>query len=267
MVLCEQGTAGFRRARDPLTPRNATGRRCCPPTASIMRSTSVSIFARPERVRRIVLTASGGPFRDWSLDRMAPVTRRAGGRASQLVDGREDLGRFRHDDEQGPGTDRGGAAVPGAARPDRDRRPPPVGDPQLGRLHRRIDAGAARPVGHARTDRALTLAWPRPDGDTQWHRSISWRSVAWISTRSIRSAFPAIRLAREALDANGARPAILNAANEIAVAAFLAGRIGFLEIAAIVEDTLEPLRSARSGNAGGGDRGRCAGPARSPARA
>ena len=50
--------------------------------------------------------------------------------------------------------------------------------------------------------------------------------------------FPALRLAREALDAGGARPAILNAANEIAVAAFLAGRIGFLEIAAIVGDVL-----------------------------
>jgi len=51
--------------------------------------------------------------------------------------------------------------------------------------------------------------------------------------------FPALRLAREALEAGGARPAILNAANEIAVAAFLGRRIGFLEIAAIVEDTLD----------------------------
>ena len=39
--------------------------------------------------------------------------------------------------------------------------------------------------------------------------------------------------------AGGARPAILNAANEVAVAAFLDRRIGFLEIAAIVADTLE----------------------------
>jgi 1-deoxy-D-xylulose-5-phosphate reductoisomerase len=51
--------------------------------------------------------------------------------------------------------------------------------------------------------------------------------------------FPALRLAREALKAGGARPAILNAANEIAVAAFLADRIAFLEIAAIVQDTLD----------------------------
>jgi len=51
--------------------------------------------------------------------------------------------------------------------------------------------------------------------------------------------FPCLRLAREALAAGGARPAVLNAANEVAVAAFLARRIGFLEIAAIVSDTLE----------------------------
>lgn len=51
--------------------------------------------------------------------------------------------------------------------------------------------------------------------------------------------FPCLKLAREALEAGGARPAVLNAANEVAVAAFLARRIGFLEIAAIVADTLE----------------------------
>jgi 1-deoxy-D-xylulose-5-phosphate reductoisomerase len=46
--------------------------------------------------------------------------------------------------------------------------------------------------------------------------------------------FPALNLAREALKAGGAKPAILNAANEIAVAAFLESRLGFLDIAALV---------------------------------
>jgi len=50
--------------------------------------------------------------------------------------------------------------------------------------------------------------------------------------------FPATRLAREAIEAGGAAPAILNAANEVAVAAFLAGQIGFTRIAAMVEQTL-----------------------------
>ncbi|MSP42546.1 MAG: 1-deoxy-D-xylulose-5-phosphate reductoisomerase [Alphaproteobacteria bacterium] len=53
------------------------------------------------------------------------------------------------------------------------------------------------------------------------------------------SRFPALRLAREALTAGGSVPAILSAANEMAVAAFLRGAIGFLDIARIVEQTLE----------------------------
>ena len=51
--------------------------------------------------------------------------------------------------------------------------------------------------------------------------------------------FPAFGLAREVLMAGAERSAILNAANEIAVAAFLAGRIGFLDIALIVRKALE----------------------------
>ncbi|WP_150290899.1 1-deoxy-D-xylulose-5-phosphate reductoisomerase [Sphingobium estronivorans] len=50
--------------------------------------------------------------------------------------------------------------------------------------------------------------------------------------------FPALRLTRQAAQQGGAAPAILNAANEVAVAAFLKGAIGFLDIAMIVEDVL-----------------------------
>ena len=47
--------------------------------------------------------------------------------------------------------------------------------------------------------------------------------------------FPALRIARAAGEAGGAMPAVLNAANEVAVAAFLNRHIGFLDISAIVE--------------------------------
>jgi 1-deoxy-D-xylulose-5-phosphate reductoisomerase len=50
--------------------------------------------------------------------------------------------------------------------------------------------------------------------------------------------FPALRLARAAAEQGGVTPAILNAANEVAVAAFLDGRIAFLDIAMIVEEVL-----------------------------
>ena len=51
--------------------------------------------------------------------------------------------------------------------------------------------------------------------------------------------FPALRLAREALEAGGAAPIVLNAANEVAVARFLNGEIGFLEIISIVDRALQ----------------------------
>ncbi|MDQ3245405.1 MAG: 1-deoxy-D-xylulose-5-phosphate reductoisomerase [Pseudomonadota bacterium] len=54
--------------------------------------------------------------------------------------------------------------------------------------------------------------------------------------------FPALRLARTALEEGGAAPAVLNAANEVAVAAFLEGRIGFADIARLVESALNAIR-------------------------
>ncbi len=51
--------------------------------------------------------------------------------------------------------------------------------------------------------------------------------------------FPATRLAREAAAAGGAAPTVLNAANEVAVAAFLAGQIAFTDISALVAQTLD----------------------------
>lgn len=53
--------------------------------------------------------------------------------------------------------------------------------------------------------------------------------------------FPALRLAREALQSGGAAPTILNAANEVAVSEFLARRIGFLDISEVVEKSLEAV--------------------------
>ena len=53
--------------------------------------------------------------------------------------------------------------------------------------------------------------------------------------------FPALRLARAALEAGGSAPTVLNAANEESVLAFLDRRIGFLDIAKIVGETLERI--------------------------
>ncbi len=58
-------------------------------------------------------------------------------------------------------------------------------------------------------------------------------------------AFPCLRLARDAATAGGTATCVLNAANEVAVHAFLAGRLGFMGIPAVIERTLERLPAER----------------------
>jgi 1-deoxy-D-xylulose-5-phosphate reductoisomerase len=58
-------------------------------------------------------------------------------------------------------------------------------------------------------------------------------------------AFPCLRLAREALATGGTAPCVLNAANEVAVHAFLAGELPFLGIPAVIESTLESVEAGR----------------------
>ena len=60
--------------------------------------------------------------------------------------------------------------------------------------------------------------------------------------------FPALRVARDALQTGGGAPTILNAANEVAVQSFLSGRIGFLDIVRIVEHTLETAPNGKLEN-------------------
>jgi len=87
---------------------------------------------------------------------------------------------------------------------------------------------------------AHTLAWPdRLQTSSPRLNLAEIGRLEFLPPDEIR--FPALSLARHALRTGGGAPTILNAANEIAVAAFLAHRIGFLDIAAVVEATLEAL--------------------------
>ncbi len=91
-----------------------------------------------------------------------------------------------------------------------------------------------------RTPIANALAWPE-----RVAVSVPRLGVTELAQLSFEAPdeqrFPALRLAREALRAGGSAPTILNAANEVAVAAFLARRIGFLDIAAIVDAALSRM--------------------------
>ncbi|HEX6073201.1 MAG TPA: 1-deoxy-D-xylulose-5-phosphate reductoisomerase [Sphingomicrobium sp.] len=62
--------------------------------------------------------------------------------------------------------------------------------------------------------------------------------------------FPALRIAREALEAGGAAPIVLNAANEVAVASFLSGAIRFTEITRVVEQALQDADYSPPGSIG-----------------
>jgi 1-deoxy-D-xylulose-5-phosphate reductoisomerase len=88
-----------------------------------------------------------------------------------------------------------------------------------------------------RTPIAVALAWPKRMGCPC--ERLDFAKVATLTFESPDEVrFPALKLARQALRAGGGVPIVLNAANEIAVQAFLDGRIGFLDIAAIVENCL-----------------------------
>jgi 1-deoxy-D-xylulose-5-phosphate reductoisomerase len=91
-----------------------------------------------------------------------------------------------------------------------------------------------------RTPIAYTLAWPE-----RMATPVARLDLAEIGQLTFEAPdserFPALRLARQALQAGGSAPTILNAANEVAVAAFLDGRLGFLGIAEVVERTLEGI--------------------------
>ncbi|WP_448640561.1 1-deoxy-D-xylulose-5-phosphate reductoisomerase [Geodermatophilus sp. URMC 63] len=85
---------------------------------------------------------------------------------------------------------------------------------------------------------ALALAWP--DRLPHVQPALDWSAAsAWEFAPLDEQAFPAVRLARAAGEAGGVVPALYNAANEEAVAAFLAGRLRFPDVVGLVARTLD----------------------------
>ncbi|MFN2259822.1 MAG: 1-deoxy-D-xylulose-5-phosphate reductoisomerase [Parasphingopyxis sp.] len=192
---------------------------------------------RPEGVARIILTASGGPFREWTREDMRLVTpERAvqhpnwsmGAKISidsatmmnkglELIEARHLFGL-----------------------------PPEAYDILVHRqsvVHSMVeyrDGSVLAQLGtpDMRTPIAYSLAWPeRMETPCE---QLDLAAVGRLDFEAVdNERFPAVALARRALEEAGARPAILNAANEEAVAAFLEKRIGFLDIVDAVAETLD----------------------------
>jgi 1-deoxy-D-xylulose-5-phosphate reductoisomerase len=190
-----------------------------------------------EDVKRIILTASGGPFRTWSLEAIRTATREQALRhpnwsmgpkitvdSASLMNKGLELIEAHHlfaipPDEidvlvhpqsvvHGLVEFRDGSVVA-----------------QMGPPDMRI------PIAHC-------LAWPRRlDGPAPRLDLAKLHELSFETPDTAR--FPALALARRALATGGAAPTVLNAADEIAVGEFIAGRIGFPAITALVEATLD----------------------------
>jgi 1-deoxy-D-xylulose-5-phosphate reductoisomerase len=190
-------------------------------------------------VEKIVLTASGGPFRTHSFEAMRGIEREAA-----LAHPIWSMGAKISIDSatlMNKGLEVIEAARLFSLRPEQIE---VVVHPQSvihglayytdGSVLAQLGAPDMRiPIAHA-------LAWPRRLATRAPRLNLA--EVARLDFFPPDEArFPALRLARESLIAGAGAPTVLNAANEIAVAAFLAGRIGFLDIVAIVEAVLTEL--------------------------
>ena len=187
-------------------------------------------------VRSITLTASGGPFRDWTMAQLHAAT------PAQAV---------KH-----PNWDMGAKiSVDSATMFNKGlelieaHHLVPVGHDKLrivvhpqSVVHSMVeyrDGSTLAQLGPSdmRVPIANVLAWP-----ARMDTPCAPLDLAALGELTFRAPdeerFPATRLAREAVQAGGAAPAILNAANEVAVAAFLAGHIPFTRIAAYVAQVL-----------------------------
>lgn len=203
-------------------------------------------FDNADRVHRIILTASGGPFREFSYAQMAKVT------PEQAV--------------AHPNWDMGAKiSVDSATMMNKGLELIeafhlfPVSSDQIEILvHPQsvihsmvdyVDGSVLAQLGtpDMRTPIAYALAWPK-----RMAAPAPRLDLEKIATLTFEAPdpdrFPALPLARQALNAGGAAPTVLNAANEVAVRHFLDKKIGFLDIIRIVEETLIAAPGGRLSN-------------------
>jgi 1-deoxy-D-xylulose-5-phosphate reductoisomerase len=196
--------------------------------------------SRADQVSRIILTASGGPFRTASADQIRSATP-----AQAVAHPNWDMGAKISVDSatlMNKGLELIEAhylfGLP-SERIDVLIHPQSV----VHSLVEFVDGSVLAQLGPAdmRVPIASALAWPDRMA-TPVHRLDLAAQGRLDFEAPDTQRFPALRLAREALEAGGSAPAVLNAANEIAVASFLEGRIPFPEISRLVESALSANR-------------------------
>jgi 1-deoxy-D-xylulose-5-phosphate reductoisomerase len=193
--------------------------------------------ADPAAIERIVLTASGGPFRTWSLEQLARATPR-----EALVHPNWSMGRK--------------ITIDSATLMNK-------GLELIEAYHLfPVEADQLEVVVHAQSivhalvayrDGSMFAQLASPDMRTPIAAGLAWPLRMAVPTKRVdlvelgtltferpdETRFRALGLARQAMQRGGMAPAVLNAANEVAVEAFLTGRLEFLHIAELVAETLE----------------------------
>lgn len=193
-------------------------------------------FERPERVERIILTASGGPFRTLTREEMRMKTA-----AEAVAHPVWSMGAK-------ISVDSATLMNKGLELIEAHRLFPVAADrigilvhPQsiVHSLVEYVDGSVLAQLGSPdmKTPIAYALAYPERMPAPVERLDLAKHGTLTFE-RADEERFPALRLAREAMLAGGTAPATLSAANEVAVAAFLDNRIDFLDIAAIVGEVL-----------------------------
>jgi 1-deoxy-D-xylulose-5-phosphate reductoisomerase len=191
------------------------------------------------QVRRLILTASGGPFRGWTLDAMASATRE-----QAIAHPNWSMGAKISVDSatmMNKGLEMIEASYLFAMPPEKVD---VIIHPQsvVHSLVEYEDGSTLAQMGPPDMRAPIACAWAWPCRATWAAPRLDLAAIGQLTFESpdeIR--FPALAIARQALHAGAGAPAAMNAANEVAVGAFLDRRIGFLDIAATVMETLEQL--------------------------
>ncbi len=191
---------------------------------------------KPEGVRRLILTASGGPFRVASPEALKNVTR-----AEALAHPVWDMGA-KISIDSATLMNKGLELIEASylfARPSSEI--DIIIHPQsiVHSMVEYVDGSVLAQLGSPdmRTPIAYALAWPeRMAAPVERLDLTKMSGLTFFEPDPVK--FPALRLARAALETGGKAPSVLNAANEVAVAAFLDEKIKFLDITKIVESVL-----------------------------
>lgn len=198
--------------------------------------------AAPEQVARLTLTASGGPFRSTPTEAMGGVT------PEQAVAHPNWSMGAKISVDSATMANKGLEMIEAAYLFDTPaQRIDVVVHPEsiIHSLVEYVDGSTLAQMGppDMKTPIACALAWPDRIAWPAPRLDLAALGRLTFEAPDVRR-FPLLRLAREALEAGGAAPIVFNAANEVGAMAFLDRRLGFLNIAAVVADTLSRMTAS-----------------------